>query len=85
MDNFPAMIVAVASGKIDGYVSEKPGAISAVAANKDLTYVEFAAGQGFTYADENVAVAVAVKKGSTDLIQSIDAALAKSRKTSATP
>jgi len=43
MDNFPAMIVAVASGKIDGYVSEKPGAISAVAANKDLTYVEFAA------------------------------------------
>ncbi|MDD2457290.1 MAG: transporter substrate-binding domain-containing protein [Eubacteriales bacterium] len=77
MDNFPAMIVAVASGKIDGYVSEKPGAISAVAANTDLTYLEFSAGQGFTYADENVAVAVAVKKGSTDLIQSINEALAE--------
>ncbi len=77
MDNFPAMIVAVASGKIDGYVSEKPGAISAVAANTDLTYVEFAAGQGFTYADENVAVAVAVKKGSADLVKTINAALAE--------
>jgi len=77
MDNFPAMIVAVASGKIDGYVSEKPGAISAVAANPDLTYVEFAAGQGFSYADENVAVAVAVKKGSADLVKTINEALAE--------
>ena len=77
MDTFPAMIVAVASGKIDGYVSEKPGAISAVTANPDLTYVEFAAGQGFTYADENVAVAVAVKKGSTDLVKQINDVLAE--------
>ncbi|NCC75512.1 MAG: transporter substrate-binding domain-containing protein [Clostridia bacterium] len=77
MDNFPAMIVAVASGKIDGYVSEKPGAISAVASNPDLTYIEFAAGQGFTYADENVAVAVAVKKGSAELVKSINEALAE--------
>lgn len=77
MDNFPAMIVAVASGKIDGYVSEKPGAISAVAANPDLTSVEFAAGQGFSYADENVAVAVAVRKGSADLVKTINEALAE--------
>jgi len=77
MDNFPAMIVAVASGKIDGYVSEKPGAISAVTANPDLTYVEFAAGQSFSYADENVAVAVAVKKGSDDLVKTVNEALSE--------
>ena len=76
MDTFPAMVVAVDSGKIDGYISEKPGAISAVAANPNLTFVEFAAGQGFTYADENVAISVAVKKGSTDMISKINEALA---------
>ena len=31
MDNFPAMIVALNSGVIDGYVSERPGAVSACA------------------------------------------------------
>ena len=76
MDTFPAMVVAVDSGKIDGYISEKPGAISAVASNPNLTFVEFPAGQGFQYADENVAISVAVKKGSTDLISKINAALA---------
>jgi ABC-type amino acid transport substrate-binding protein len=76
MESFPAMIVAVASGKIDGYVSEKPGAISAVAANPDLSFVEFDAGQGFSYADENVAIAVAMRKGSTDTIKKINEALA---------
>ncbi|MDD2533969.1 MAG: transporter substrate-binding domain-containing protein [Eubacteriales bacterium] len=76
MDSFPAMVVAVSSGKIDGYISEKPGAVSAVASNPDLTFVEFAPGQGFTYADENVAISVAVKKGSADMIKSINEALA---------
>ncbi len=76
MDTFPAMVVAVTSGKIDGYISEKPGAVSAVASNPDLTFVEFAAGQGFSYADENVAISVAVKKGSADLVKSINEALA---------
>ncbi|MBP1757519.1 MAG: extracellular solute-binding protein family 3 [Firmicutes bacterium] len=76
MDNFPAMVVAVESGKIDGYISEKPGAISAVASNPDLTYVAFESGKGFSYADENVAIAVAVRKGSADMIKQINEVLA---------
>lgn len=76
MDNFPAMVVAVESGKIDGYISEKPGAISAVASNPDLTFVSFDAGKGFSYADENVAISVAVKKGSADMIKQINEVLA---------
>lgn len=76
MDTFPAMVVAVDSGKIDGYISEKPGAFSAVASNPNLTFVEFAAGQGFSYADENVAISVAVKKGSDAMVKSINEALA---------
>ena len=40
------MIVALQSDTIDGYVSELPGAKSAVFANSDLTYVTFEEGQG---------------------------------------
>lgn len=64
MENFPAMIVALTSGKVDGYVSERPGAVSAVASNPDLTFVQFEAGQGFEASPEDVAVAVGLPKGS---------------------
>ena len=76
MDSFPAMIVALNSGKIDGYVSEKPGADSAVAANPDLTYIAFAAGSGFTYSDDDAAVSVAMKKGNAETLTKINEILA---------
>ncbi|MCG3056361.1 hypothetical protein KZ287_29780, partial [Escherichia coli] len=41
MDNFPAMRVALESGVIDGYVSERPEAVSASAANDNFAMVEF--------------------------------------------
>lgn len=67
METFPAMIVALSSGKIDGYISERPGAISAVESNPDLTFVAFDEGKGFEANPEDVAIAVALKKGSADL------------------
>ncbi|MCR4722737.1 MAG: transporter substrate-binding domain-containing protein [Eubacteriales bacterium] len=76
METFPAMIVALTSGKIDGYISELPGAVSAAAANSDLTYVRFAEGQGFVAAEEDITVAVGVRKGETELINSINDILA---------
>ena len=63
MESFPAMIVALSSGKIDGYISERPGAISAMESNPDLTFVEFEEGKGFETSPEDVAIAVALKKG----------------------
>ena len=39
LDSFPTMITALTAGSVDAYVSEKPGAMAAVAANPDLTYV----------------------------------------------
>jgi putative lysine transport system substrate-binding protein len=63
METFPAMIVALQSGAIDGYVSERPGAVSAQASNPDLTFVEFAAGDGFEASVEDTAIAVALRKG----------------------
>lgn len=77
METFPAMVVALNSGKIDGYVSERPGAISAVTANPDLTYVEFAEGQGFVASPDDTSIAVAVKKGNTELLEQINGILAE--------
>ena len=49
MKNFPSMVVALSSGKIDGYVSERPGAMAAVASNPELKFVSFEGENGFTY------------------------------------
>lgn len=64
METFPDMTVAVQSGKIDGYVSERPGALSAVAANPELTFVAFEGDNGFDYNLDEVSIAVGLKKGS---------------------
>ena len=75
MDTFPAMIVALSAGAIDGYVSERPGAVSAMTSNPDLTYVAFAEGAGFEASPADVAIAVGVMKGS-DLTEKINGVLA---------
>ena len=64
METFPTMIVAVSSGAIDGYVADRPGAVSATSANPDLTYVTFDAGQGFTVSPDDAQIAVGVRQGS---------------------
>lgn len=75
MDTFPTMIVAVTSGAVDGYVSERPGAESAVATNPDLTFVAFEDGQGFEADPADTTIAVGVAKGS-ELLDAINEALA---------
>lgn len=62
MDNFPAMRVALQSGIVDGYVSERPEGVSAQSANSDFKMIEFT--DGFKTSEEDTAVAVGVKKGS---------------------
>jgi putative lysine transport system substrate-binding protein len=62
MDNFPAMRVALESGMIDGYVSEKPEGVSAETANKNYKMVEFK--NGFKTSEEDTAIAVGIAKGS---------------------
>ena len=48
------MRVALASGIIDGYVSERPEGVTAVGANPDLKMVEFDEGAGFETNPEDV-------------------------------
>lgn len=62
MDNFPAMRVALESGIIDAYVSERPEGISASAANDNFAIAELT--DGFVTSDDDTAIAVGLKKGS---------------------
>ena len=72
METFPAMITALNSGAIDGYISERPGAVSAVAANAGLTFVT----PGFVAFEEDTSIAVALKQGQPELIEQINGILA---------
>ena len=72
-DNFSAMRVALESGVIDGYVSERPEGISASSANENFAMVEFT--EGFEAKEEDTAVAVGLKKGS-ELTEEINKILA---------
>lgn len=73
MDNFPAMRVALETGVIDGYVSERPEAISAEMANNNFKMIELK--EGFTTSEEDTSIAVGVVKGS-DLKDKINEVLA---------
>ena len=73
--DFAALIQSLESGAIDGYVCEKPGAISAVAANDSFTFVEFENGKGFTCDPAESSISVGVRKGST-LVDEINAVIA---------
>jgi len=74
MDDFPAMRVALESGIIDGYVSERPEGISAEAANSNFKMIVFE--DGFKTSPEDTAIAVGLRKGS-ELREKINEALAK--------
>ena len=75
LQDFSALIQSLDSGAIDGYVCEKPGAISAVAANDAFTYVEFAEGNGFTCDPAESSISVGVRQEST-LLDAINTAIA---------
>lgn len=60
MEDFSAMRVAVQSGVIDGYVAERPEAVSATAANENFAYVELE--KGFKTDPADTAVAIGVRK-----------------------
>jgi len=73
MDDFAAMRVALESGVIDAYVSERPEAISASAANDNFTFAELT--DGFETSDDDTAIAVGIKKGNKDLLEAVNKAL----------
>ncbi|MDD3140104.1 MAG: transporter substrate-binding domain-containing protein [Lachnospiraceae bacterium] len=71
------ILVAVRSGKLDATILGETEAVSAVYANPDLAMVTFEEGKGFEVSEEECSAAVATKKGETDLIEAVNATLAK--------
>ena len=76
MLDFPSMRVALESGIIDGYVSERPEGVSATAANDKFAMVSFEKDKGFVTSDEDTAIAAGIKKGNTKLAEDINKILA---------
>lgn len=76
MADFPAMINALNTKAVDGYIAEEPGAIENCASNPDFMYIPLVNNTtGFTVSEEDTAIAVGVKKGS-GILADINAALA---------
>lgn len=65
LENFAALIQSLENGAIDAYVCEKPGAISAVAANDSFAFVEFAEGNGFTCDPAESSISIGMRKGTS--------------------
>ena len=76
LQDFSALIQSLSYGAIDGYVCEKPGAISAVASNPDFAFVEFSAENGFVCDPAESSISVGVRLNSS-LTAQINAAIAK--------
>lgn len=77
LETYPYMIAALKSGTVDALTAETPVALGAVAAHPELAVVEFADDKGFQIDLSDTAVSIAVKKGNTDLLNSIQEALDK--------
>lgn len=66
MDNFPAMRVALESGKIDGYVTERPEGVTAEQLNPNFKMIEFKEGDGFETSPEDTSIAIGLRKNDPD-------------------
>ena len=76
----PAMLMALETGSVDCICTDMPTAQGAVAAYPDMTILDFSGTDGdFQFSDEvraeNVNIGVSVRKGNTELKNSIDAVL----------
>ena len=74
-ETFPAAIQALQGGAVDAVTSELPVAIGVTSANPDLTFVQFADGQGFSGSEQDASVSIAVKKGNDSLRDALQTAL----------
>lgn len=77
LDTYSAIANAVSSNTSDGFVAELPVAKSVVNANKNLKIVYFAENSGFILDEDDITVAIGLRKGDTKLLEDINNSLAK--------
>lgn len=71
LGDYPSLVASLTSNVSDALVAELPVAESIVASNPGLSIVQLGA-NGFTVADSDVSVSVAVRQDETDLLNSIN-------------
>ena len=71
-----SMIVSLQSGKCEMLLVDKPTALAAVYANKDLTNIDLGSDKDLSVPEEQMDIAIAVKKGNAELKDSLNKALA---------
>ena len=76
LDTYGMLATAVASNAADAFIAELPVAQGMVAANSNLTIVQFAQGSGFVVSDEDVAVSVALRQEDVNLLEAVNGVLA---------
>lgn len=76
-DDYPTMIMALKSGEADALTAESQVGMGYVNSDDSLSLVYFDEGKGFEMSSDESAVAIAVKKGNTDLLNDVQAALDK--------
>ena len=70
-----SMVVSLQSGKCEALLVDKPTALAAVYANKDLTNIDLSGDKDLKVPEEQMDIAVAVKKGNSELKDGINKAL----------
>ena len=75
-ESAPAMLMAVESGTVDFICTDMPTAQGALIAYPDLVLLDFAgSGDDFTVTDEDINIGISIRKGSTALLDAINAFL----------
>lgn len=75
-EDFPALLIALNSGVIDGYVAEEPTAYAECLRNPNLAYLPFVNNDtGFTAGPTDTGIAIAFKTGSS-MVQPVNQILA---------
>jgi ABC-type amino acid transport substrate-binding protein len=75
LNSYPELLISLSSGVADGVVCETPVAESFIKGRNDLKIVSFTEGNGFAVTEEDVAVAIGLRKESDALITSINSVL----------
>jgi len=76
MESAPAMFVALDSGKADVVVTDQPAAMGALAVYPNMVALDLSGGD-FKVSDEEINIGISVKKGNTQLLEALNAGLAK--------
>lgn len=76
LGDVPTIVTAINQGTYDLTILELPVAQAIVATNPNLTFIQFSEGNGFDISYEDSAVSIAIRKGETDLLNSINEVLA---------